>query len=155
MIVETLPAGTPGESAENGRSVLMMTGQKGRYVMLNQVAIHGRLAADPEVRKTGNKKSVLNFAVAVDRDYTDDEGERGVDFLDVVAWGSVADFVEKYFKKGDLIVVTGSLQKRVWEDEDEQKHYVTEIVAQKIYFGGQKRSDETKEDKNTEKTKKR
>ena len=123
--------------------------------MLNVVAIHGRLTADPEVRQTGSKKSVLNFAVAVDRDYTDEDGERGTDFLDVVAWGSVADFIEKYFHKGDLIVVTGALQKRMWEDDEENRHYVTEIVAQKIYFGGSKRSDDNKEDKNTKKTKKR
>lgn len=122
--------------------------------MLNQVAINGRLTADPETRKTGAKKSVLNFCVAVERDYVDAGGERGADFLDVVAWGEAADFIEKYFAKGDLITVVGSLQKRYWEDDDDIRHYVTEIIAQKVYFGGPKRSD-NETDKNIKKTKKR
>ena len=123
--------------------------------MLNEVCIHGRLVADPEIRKTSAKKSVCNFVVAVDRDYTDDEGNRDTDFLDCVAWGASADFMEKYFKKGNLIVVTGSLAKRFWEDEDDARHYITEIVARNVYFGGSKPSEENKEKKNTKKTAKR
>lgn len=117
--------------------------------------IHGRLVADPEIRKTSSKKSVCNFVVAVDRDYTDDEGNRETDFLDVVAWGQTADFLEKYFTKGQLIIVTGSLTKRFWEDENDERHYVTEIVARNVYFGGSKPSEDSKPKSNVKKARTR
>ena len=80
--------------------------------MLNVVALLGRLTADPELRKTPNGVSVTTFTVAVNRSYVKQGGERQTDFIDVVAWRSTAEFITKYFKKGQMIAVQGSIQTR-------------------------------------------
>lgn len=109
--------------------------------MLNTITIMGRMVRDPEIRKTGNGTSVLNFTLAVDRDYTDDNGDRETDFIDCVAWAHTADFVGKYFSKGDLIAVNGRLQLRDWEDDDGNRRRAAEIKVDNVYFGGSKRSE--------------
>lgn len=113
--------------------------------MLNTITIMGRMVRDPEIRKTGNGTSVLNFTLAVDRDYTDDNGDRETDFIDCVAWAHTADFVGKYFSKGDLMVVNGRLQLRVWDDDGNRRR-AAEIKVDNVYFGGSKcrESDEQK-----------
>lgn len=108
--------------------------------MLNQITIAGRLTRDPELRHTANGTAVASFALAVDRDYTSkDCGERETDFIDVVAWRGTADFVSKYFTKGQLAIVSGRLQIRPWTDDNGNKRRSTEVVAEHVYFGGSKK----------------
>ena len=85
--------------------------------MLNRAIIMGRLVADPELRQTPNGVSVITFTVAVDRNYSRDR-ERQTDFIDVVAWRQTAEFVSKYFSKGKMIIVEGSIQTRSYEDRN-------------------------------------
>lgn len=101
--------------------------------MLNSVIIQGRLVYDPELRTTKNGKSVLNVRLAVDRDFSE-----GCDFLDVIIWDKSAEFVAKYFAKGDTLVVQGRLQVRDWEDDDGNLHRAVEIVADRVHFPGGK-----------------
>lgn len=109
--------------------------------MLNRIIIHGRLTRDPELRYTQSQTPVASFTVAVDRDYTDQSGDRGVDFIDCIAWRSGAEFVSKYFHKGQLILVEGRLTSRKWEDRDGNKRTAWEIVADHTYFGEPKREE--------------
>ena len=110
--------------------------------MLNHIVIMGRLTRDPELRHTQSNLNVASFAVAVDRDYKSENGERGVDFIDCVAWRSTADFVTKYFHKGSMAVVSGRLQLRDWTDKDNNKRRSAEVIVNNIYFGESKRSAE-------------
>lgn len=111
--------------------------------MLNHIVIMGRLTRDPELRRTGSGLAVAGFTVAVDRDFANkDSGERETDFIDCVAWRSTGEFVSKYFTKGSMAVVSGRLQIRSWEDKDGNKRRTAEIVADSVYFGGSKRSDQ-------------
>ena len=107
--------------------------------MLNHIVIMGRLTRDPEYRATGTGISVCNFSVAVDRDFKGQSGEKETDFIDCVAWRQTAEFVTKYFAKGSMIVVSGSLQIRSWTDKDGNKRRTAEIVANNVYFGESKR----------------
>ena len=106
--------------------------------MLNHVVLLGRLTRDPELRTTNSGVSVATFSVAVDRAYKDASGERGVDFIDIVAWRNTAEFAARYFQKGQLAAVEGRLQIRDWTDTDGHKRRAAEVVAQNIYFAGQK-----------------
>lgn len=102
---------------------------------LNHITIMGRLTRDPELRRTGSGVAVTNFTVAVDRDFTDKQsGEKETDFIDVVAWRSTAEFVEKYFSKGRMAVVSGRLQIRSYTDKDGNNRRASEIVADNVYF---------------------
>lgn len=107
--------------------------------MLNHIVAMGRLTRDPELRRTGSGIPVASFTIAVDRDFGKSEnGEKETDFLDVVAWRSTAEFVEKYFSKGRMAVVSGRLQIRSWTDKDGNKRRSAEIVADNVYFGDSK-----------------
>ena len=111
--------------------------------MLNHIVIMGRLTRDPELRRTGTGIAVASFTVAVDRDFGGrDGGERETDFIDCVAWRSTGEFVSKYFTKGSMIVVSGRLQIRNWNDKDGNKRRSAEVVADNVYFGESKRSSE-------------
>lgn len=110
--------------------------------MLNEITIIGRLTRDPELRFTQAGTAVLNFTAAVDRDIADDNGDRETDFIDCAAWDKKANFVNDYFLKGDMIVVSGRLQLRDWEDKDGNKRRSAEILAHNVYFGQPKRPDE-------------
>ena len=104
--------------------------------MLNHIVIMGRLTRDPELRRTGSGIAVTSFTLAVDRDYNSKEsGERETDFIDCVAWRSTGEFVSKYFAKGRMAVIDGRLQIRPWTDRDGIRHYATEILANRVYFG--------------------
>jgi len=107
--------------------------------MLNHIVLMGRLTRDPELRHTGSGTAVASFSLAVDRDFTDQNGERGVDFIDIVAWRSKAEFVCKYFSKGRMAVVSGRLQIRNWTDNDGSKRRSAEVIADSVYFGDSKR----------------
>ena len=108
--------------------------------MLNKVFIMGRLARDPELRRTQSGTAVASFTLAVDRDVKNKAtGERVTDWIDVVAWSHTAEFVSRYFTKGRMAVVEGRLQIRDWTDKDGNKRRTAEVVADNIYFGDSKR----------------
>ncbi len=102
--------------------------------MLNQVSIMGRLTADPELRHTPNDVAVTTFTVAVNRSYVKQGSERQADFIDVVAWRNTAEFVCRYFKKGQMIAVTGSIQTRTYQDREGKNRKAVEVVADNVYF---------------------
>ena len=97
----------------------------------------GRLTRDPELRHTGSGTAVCSFTVAVDNGYGDN---RSTDFINCVAWNKSAEFVEKYFTKGRMIIVVGRIQTRTWEGQDGKKNYATEVVASEVSFGESKRN---------------
>jgi len=108
--------------------------------MLNRITIMGRLVKDPELRRTQSGTSVCSFTVAVDRDFqSKDNAERQTDFIDVVAWRQTAEFICKFFTKGRMIVVDGSLQSRKWQDKNGQNRTSWEVMANNVYFGDSKR----------------
>lgn len=108
--------------------------------MLNVITIQGRLTRDPEIRHTASGTAVASFSLAVERDYTSkDGGERETDFVDVVAWRGTAEFVCKYFTKGQMAIVSGRLQIRPWTDDKGNKRRSTEVVAEHVYFSGSKK----------------
>lgn len=100
--------------------------------MLNAVIIMGRLTADPELRKTQNGTAVSSFTVAVERRFQREQ----TDFINVVAWKQTAEFVEKYFHKGDMIALRGSIQQRNYEDKNGNKRAAVEVVADEVSFCG-------------------
>lgn len=107
---------------------------------LNHIDLMGRLVADPELRKVGDDVSVVSFRMAVDRDRKNkDTGEREADFINVSAWRSTADFIAQYFAKGDMMVVSGRLQSRMYEDKDGNKRSAYDVVADTVYFGASKK----------------
>ena len=107
--------------------------------MLNVVAIMGRLVADPELRTTGNGTNVCSFRIACDRNFVQQGQERQADFIDVVAWRQSAEFICKYFQKGSLIAVEGSLQSRQYQDKNGNKRTAVEVLASQINFAGGKK----------------
>ena len=109
--------------------------------MLNHIDIMGRLTRDPELRYTASGTAVASFALAVDRDYAPRDGDRQTDFIDIVAWRHIGEFVSKYFHKGSLAVISGRLQMRDWQDKDGNKRRSAEIVAENVYFGGGKKEE--------------
>lgn len=110
--------------------------------MLNKTVLMGRLVRDAELRKTTTGKSVTNFTLAVDRDFKSDDGERGCDFLDVIAWGSAAELVCSYFTKGRMMCVVGRLTVRRWTDKDGKERRNTEVSAENVYFCGDRPRDD-------------
>ena len=110
--------------------------------MLNKIVIMGRLTRDPEMRQTGSGTPVTSFSLAVERDYSGrDGGEKQPDFIDVVAWRHTAEFVDKYFAKGERAAVSGRRQSRDWTDKDGNKRRSAEGVADSVYCGGRRRRE--------------
>ena len=107
---------------------------------MNKVILMGRLTRDPEVRYTQtNNTLVASFSLAVNRRFARQGEERQADFINVVAWSKTGEFCSKYFKKGQQVGIIGRIQTRNWEDDQGQKHYVTEVVAEEAYFADSKR----------------
>ncbi len=105
--------------------------------MLNKVILMGRLVADPELRQTTAGVPSCRFRIAVNRPYNKD-GEQKADFINVVAWRKTAEFIDKYFSKGQLIIVEGSLRNNDYTDKNGVKHYSMDVLAEKVDFGGSK-----------------
>lgn len=108
----------------------------------NKVIIIGNMVSDPELKQTPNGLSVCRFRVAVQRRFAK-EGQQTADFLDIVAWKQTAEFVSKYFKKGNPILVCGQIQSRTWEDKDGGKRYTVEILADEVSFVASKENSES------------
>lgn len=108
--------------------------------MLNEVILMGRLTRDPDVRMTQNGTTAANFSLACERDYAPQGQDRETDFFDVVAFRNTADFVGRYFAKGQLVAVKGRLQQRDWTDKQGNKRRTTGILADRCYFA-EKRQD--------------
>lgn len=106
--------------------------------MLNHISIMGRLTKDVELRRTASGTAVANFTLAVERDFSKD---KETDFIECVAWGKTGEFAEKYFSKGKMAIVAGRLQVRKWEDKNGNKRSTAEVVAESMYFGDSKTSD--------------
>ena len=101
--------------------------------MFNLVILSGRLTINPELKTTPNGVSVCSFSIAVERKYKQDE-EKLTDFINIVAWRSSAEFVSKYFKKGDMIGIEGSIQTRKYQDKDGNNRTAFEVVVNDIHF---------------------
>lgn len=106
--------------------------------MINVAVIMGRLTADPELKTTQGGNSVCSFTVAVDRNYAPQGQERKTDFINVVAWRQTAEFVSKWFRKGQMIALQGPIQVRNYEDRKGNKRTAVEIVADQVSFTGSK-----------------
>lgn len=107
--------------------------------MLNKVFLMGRLTRDPEQRMSQSGVSVVSFSIAVDRDFQRQGEEKQTDFINCVAFRNTADFIKKYFVKGQLVCVGGSIQTRNWTGQDGKKNYVTEVIVSEAHFTGDRR----------------
>lgn len=103
----------------------------------------GRLTADPIYKTTESGTSITSFTIAINRNFKNKEGKYDADFLNLVAYRNTADFINKYFKKGDMICVEGRVQVRNYDDKDGNKRYVTEIVVENAEFVGAKKESST------------
>ena len=109
---------------------------------MNKVILIGRLTKDVEVRYTQSSNTlVASFSLAVNRRFVKQGEERQADFVNIVAWGKTGEFCQKHFSKGQQIGVIGRIQTRTWNDEQGQKHYVTEVIAEEVYFAGDKKNN--------------
>lgn len=111
---------------------------------LNKIILMGNLTKDPELKTTPNGLSVATFSVAVGRRFAKQGDEVTTDFFNIVAWRNTAEFVAKYFRKGNSIAIVGTVQNRSYTDTQGQKRYVTEVIADECYFAGNK-SESTSE----------
>ena len=101
----------------------------------NKVILIGNMTADPELKQTASGLSVCSFTIAINRRFSKGEqGQQTVDFINIVTWRQQAEFVSRYFKKGNPILICGQLQTRTWNDNQGQKRYATEVVADEVSF---------------------
>ena len=101
----------------------------------NKVILIGNMTADPELKQTAGGVSVCSFSIAVNRRFAKaDQGQQNVDFINIVTWRQQAEFVSRYFKKGNPILICGQLQTRSWSDNQGQKRYTTEVIADEVSF---------------------
>ena len=101
----------------------------------NKVILIGNMTADPELKQTTSGTSVCSFSIAVNRRFAKaEQGQSTVDFINIVTWRQNAEFVSRYFKKGNPILICGQLQTRTWNDNQGQKRYATEVVADEVTF---------------------
>lgn len=110
-------------------------------MMLNVVVLNGRLTSDPELKYTPSNVAVTNFTLAVDRAFSGKE--KVTDFINIVAWRSTAEFVSRYFQKGQLVAVQGSLHVREYTDKDGNRRRVYEVLADQVHFAEAKRGRDT------------
>ncbi len=108
--------------------------------MINKAILMGRLTRDPELRHTGSGTPVCSFSIAINSGSGENQT---TDFINCVAWNKTAEFVNKYFSKGRMIVVIGRIQSRSWEGQDGKKNYATEVVVNEVAFGDSKKETDT------------
>ena len=107
---------------------------------MNKVFLIGRLTRDPELRYTGNNTAVASFSIAVNRNFTNQSGEREADFINIVVWRKQAENVKNYLSQGSQVAIDGRLQTRSYDDQNGNKRYVTEVIADNVEFLGSKNS---------------
>ena len=107
---------------------------------MNKVFLIGRLTRDPELRYTGNNTAVASFALAVQRNFANQQGEREADFFNITVWRKQAENVKNYLTQGSQVAIEGRLQTRSYDDANGQKRYVTEVVADNVEFIGSRNS---------------
>ena len=107
---------------------------------MNKVILIGRLTKDPELRYSGNNTPVASFSIAVNRTFSNQQGEREADFINIVVWNKQAETVKNYLTKGSQVAIEGRIQTRSYDDQNGQKRYVTEVVANNVEFVGSKKS---------------
>ena len=107
---------------------------------MNKVFLIGRLTRDPELRYTGNNTAVASFSLAVQRNFTNQAGEREADFFNISVWRKQAENVKNYLSQGSQVAIEGRLQTRSYDDANGQKRYVTEVVADNVEFIGSRNS---------------
>ena len=113
----------------------------------------GRLTRDPEVRYTQTSNTLVSsFSLAVNRRFVRQGEERQADFINIVAWSKLGEFCSKYFKKGQQVGIIGRIQTRTWDDDQGQKHYVTEVVAEEAYFADSKKDTDASNNTSFENT---
>lgn len=118
---------------------------------MNKILLMGRLTRDPEIRYTQtNNVPVANFTLAVNRRFVKPGEERQADFINIVAWNKLGEFCSKYFKKGQQVNIVGRLETRSWEDQEGQKRYATEVIAEEAYFADTKKEITPVENPETE-----
>lgn len=105
---------------------------------MNKVILMGRLTKDPELKSTSNGISRVTFTLAVDRRFKNAQGEREADFINCVAWRQTAEFVSRYFTKGQRMAAVGSLQVRSWDDQTGKRNWMTEVIVDEVYFADSK-----------------
>ena len=105
---------------------------------MNKVFLIGRLTRDPELRYTGNNTAVASFSIAVNRNFTNQSGEREADFINIVVWRKQAENVKNYLTQGSQVAIDGRIQTRSYDDQDGKKRYVTEVIADNVEFLGSK-----------------
>ena len=109
---------------------------------MNKVVLIGRLTRDPELRYTGSNTPVATFSLAVNRNFTNQNGEREADFINIVVWRKQAENVKNFLTQGSQVAVEGRIQTRTYDDQNGQKRYITEVVADNVEFLGSKASSE-------------
>ena len=109
---------------------------------MNKVFLIGRLTRDPELRYTGNNTAVATFSLAVNRNYTGQTGERETDFFNIVVWRKQAENVKNYLTQGSQVAIEGRIQNRTYDDQNGNKRYITEIVADNVEFLGSRNSNQ-------------
>lgn len=109
---------------------------------MNKVILMGRLTKDVEIRQTPNNLSVARFTIAVNRRFVKDGGQQA-DFINCIAWRKTGEFISRYFQKGSMIAVVGSIQTRSWDGNDGKKQYATEVIVDEVYFTGSKAESST------------
>ena len=109
---------------------------------MNKFQFMGRLTKDPETRVIPNSNTqVTTFSLAVNRRFADQNGERKTDFFNLTAFGKLAEFCSKYYRKGQLVLVEGRIQNRSWDDQNGQKRYATDFIIENAYFADSRRED--------------
>lgn len=109
---------------------------------MNKVILMGRLTKDVEIRQTPNNLSVARFTIAVNRRFAKDGGQQA-DFINCIAWRKTGEFIARYFQKGSMIAIVGSIQTRSWDGNDGKKQYATEVIVDEVYFTGSKAESST------------
>ena len=110
---------------------------------MNKVILMGRLTKDIEMRQTPNGVSLVRFSIAVTRRFKNSNGEYDADFINCIAWRKTGEFIARYFQKGSMIAVVGSIQSRSWDGNDGKKQYATEVIVDEAYFTGSKSENST------------
>ena len=110
---------------------------------MNKVILMGRLTRDVEMRQTPNGVSLARFSIAVNRRFAGKDAQQQADFINCVAWRQTGEFIARYFQKGSMIAIVGSIQTRSWDGNDGKKQYATEVIVDEAYFTGSKSENST------------